>query len=366
MIWRRYRRVHGWILDHWTVLRRVAIAAFALLVISLLALAIIEIDFAEVLSAMRALPSGALALAAVFTIASYLLYSSFDLLGRWYTGHHLAAWRAMLAGFVAYAFTMSMGTPVGGIGMRMRLYTRQGLSAGTVMRILAVSLMTNWVGYVILTGLVLASGTLRLPWGPGTAVLRLIGMGGVAVGAGYVLASAFARQRRWQWGRHAIELPSARLALVQCVAGITNWILIAAVLYVLFQQRVAFVEVLGILLVSAIAGAAAHVPGGIGVIEYVFVALLSGQLARNEVLAAVLIYRAYYYLAPVLAAAIAWLLAEAALRKEGRVGAGTHGSAGPGDAELRTPPQGPAADAVAPAQRRATRATSRQPGETAR
>ena len=57
----------------------------------------------------------------------------------------------------------------------------------------------------------------------------------------------------------------------------------------------------------AIAGVITHVPAGLGVLEAVFIALLSHQLGRNELLAALILYRFLYYLAPLLLACyVAW------------------------------------------------------------
>jgi len=96
-----------------------------------------------------------------------------------------------------------------------------------------------------------------------------------------------------------------------------NWALIAAVIYVLMQQKVAYPLVLGTLLISAIAGALAHIPGGLGVTESVFIAVLaSPSMPRFEILGAILVYRAVYYLEPLLIAGTWYLLAEAKMKHQ--------------------------------------------------
>ena len=84
--------------------------------------------------------------------------------------------------------------------------------------------------------------------------------------------------------------------------------LIGAIVWSLFGGRVGYLEVLGALLLSAVAGLLAHVPAGLGVLEAVFVATLAGALPATEVLAAVLVYRAVCYLLPLALAlpAFAW------------------------------------------------------------
>ena len=71
------------------------------------------------------------------------------------------------------------------------------------------------------------------------------------------------------------------------------------------------------LLVAAVAGVIAHVPAGLGVLEAVFIALLSHRVPQAELLAALLAYRALYYLVPLALAFGLFLKAHAGAR--GRV-----------------------------------------------
>jgi uncharacterized membrane protein YbhN (UPF0104 family) len=59
-------------------------------------------------------------------------------------------------------------------------------------------------------------------------------------------------------------------------------------------------------MLAAVAGLALRVPAGLGVLETVGVTLLAtGSLGREQVLAALLAYRALYYFAPLVLAAVA-------------------------------------------------------------
>jgi uncharacterized membrane protein YbhN (UPF0104 family) len=77
---------------------------------------------------------------------------------------------------------------------------------------------------------------------------------------------------------------------------------------VLLQGRIEYATVLSVLLIAAVAGVITHVPAGLGVLEAVFVALLSQRIAPDTLLAALLAYRAIYYLAPLAAAAALFLV----------------------------------------------------------
>ena len=73
---------------------------------------------------------------------------------------------------------------------------------------------------------------------------------------------------------------------------------------------------LGVLLVSSIAGVIVHIPAGIGVLEAVFLALLAGEhMSQGVIIAALLAYRVLYYFIPLLLALIAYLVLESRAKK---------------------------------------------------
>ena len=83
-----------------------------------------EIDWGEVRQAVAAYPLTTLAAAAGLVVASHLTYACYDLLGRRYVGHKLPTAAVLGIAFVSYAFNLNLGSLVGGIGFRMRLYTQ--------------------------------------------------------------------------------------------------------------------------------------------------------------------------------------------------------------------------------------------------
>jgi glycosyltransferase 2 family protein len=91
----------------------------------------------------------------------------------------------------------------------------------------------------------------------------------------------------------------------------------ALAISVLLGPAIAYPTVLGALLLSAVAGVIAHIPAGLGVLEAVFVALLAGRMDETSVLAALIGYRAVYFLLPLLAATLVFLLLEIRARRPG-------------------------------------------------
>lgn len=89
-----------------------------------------------------------------------------------------------------------------------------------------------------------------------------------------------------------------------------------AIIWLLLGQNINYFFVLGVLLVSSIAGVIMHIPAGIGVLEAVFMALLAGEnTSQGTIIAALLAYRVLYYFIPLLLALMCYLLLESRAKK---------------------------------------------------
>ena len=286
------------------------------------------VDWEDVLDSLRTLPMPALLAAIALAAASHLLYSCFDLIGRRYTGHNLPTATVMAVNFVSYAFNLCIGSIVGGVGFRYRLYSRLGLKPGVITRIVSMSMLTNWLGYKLLAGLLFVIHPLALPpsWKMGNHGLQWVGAALVLISAGYLVACKYYGDHVWTVRGHELYLPPWRMAVLQMLISCINWSLMAGVIYVLLGERIAYADVLTVLLIGAIAGVVAHVPAGLGVFEFVFVALLSHIVPESRLIGALLGYRAIYYIAPLIVAACVYLVMELhaklrrrQLRMEGRI-----------------------------------------------
>lgn len=271
-----------------------------------------NVDWAEVITTLRDYPLSTLVIGAVIALVSYATYSCFDLLGRAYTGHAMRIREVLPVTFVCYAFNLNMGAIVGGVALRYRLYSRYGLDVPTITRVMSLSMVTNWLGYILLAGSLFSLGLLKLPnsWEIGQTGLRLIGIALLLVAIGYLLACGLSTRRSWHIRGHEIVLPPLKFALLQAALGATNWSLMALLIFLLLPEGVFYPNILAILMVSSIAGVITHIPAGLGVIEVVFIALLQHQLPQSEIMAALVGYRALYFLFPLALACVVYLALE--------------------------------------------------------
>jgi len=306
----------------WLYAKRVGMAIFFISVLALLAVYARKVNWSDVIQAMARYPLGSLLMAFSLAVFSYVLYGVYDLIGRAYCRHKLAVGQVMLVSFICYAFTLTLSAWVGGIGMRYRLYSRLGLSTSAITRIFSLSLATNWLGFILLAGIVSGLGMINSPasWPVSHLALRLLGLVLSGLVAVYLLACAFAKRRRLTIRRQKLILPSLPMAVAQLFASCANWLTMATIIYILLNEQTAFTLVLGVLLVSSIAGLIIHVPAGLGVLEAVFLTMLGGQpLSHGAIIAALMTYRALYYIGPLLLAIVLYFGLESragALRRQ--------------------------------------------------
>lgn len=304
----------------WKLAARIASVAFFFLVLFAIGWYARSIEWAPVLESLRAYRPSTLALAALAAAATCLTYASFDLLSRPHARPG-PSWRwVMPVAFTAFTFNLNLGPWIGSLGMRLRQYTRLGIGSAQVLRIILFSTLTNWVGYVTLAGLVFAVAPPKMlpeDWPIGQGTLRLAGGALLAAAAAYWAACAGARKRVWSIRKASVRLPSGRMALLQMALAGTHWALAATVPWLLLGGAVGYPLVLATLLLAAVAGAALHIPGGVGVVEAVMIGVLGNTIPHGPLLATLLVYRATYYLWPFALGLVTFLALEAAVRKRG-------------------------------------------------
>ncbi|RYF27203.1 MAG: UPF0104 family protein [Comamonadaceae bacterium] len=301
--WVRLRRQRWW---PW--LAAALSAVFVLFVAVLLYRQARQVDWSAVWTAFLALSPSVLLTAGAFAWGSHLLYSTFDLFGRHYTRHGLSVPRTLGITLIAYPFTLNLGSIIGGVAARYRLYSRQGLTVGQIGQVVGLSIITNWLGYFVLAGAVFWAWTPQLPpgWEMSGHQLRWIGSALASITALYVALCVWRGGEPMQVRGRTFALPRWRAGLLQVAVSTANWMLMGAAVWVLTQQQAPYAAALATVLLGAIAGLISRIPAGLGVLEAVGTAVLSAYMPATEALAAILAYRTLYFFAPLAVAALAF------------------------------------------------------------
>ncbi len=284
----------------WARLRRWALPLLGVVVLGLLLSHAHKVDWAGAWAALQRYPLGLLLLVLAVATASHALYGCYDLLARRHVRHGLPRWRSWAIAVTSYAFNLNLGSWVGSIAARARLYARAGLDEAAVAQVVAFSVATNWLGYGLLAGTLFAAGAIAPPEGAhlSRGALRALGCAMVLGAVGYVLLCHRQQGRSWCIRGRSVRLPSARLALMQLGVSAGNWLLMGTAMYLLLGRQVPYGTTLGVLLAASVVGVITPIPAGLGVLEAVYLALLHGRVAQGTRLGAVLAYRALYYLVP--------------------------------------------------------------------
>lgn len=235
-----------------------------------------------------------------FAACSYACLTLFDYLALRYAGTPLPYRRAALASFTSLSLGHNIGLAALSSGaIRYHFYARSGLSAGEVAKVILFCGATVGIGLGTLAAIALvlrAELAARLTGLPEAGVLALAA-GLALVLAGY-LALCILVRGQLRIGSWTAQLPSPRLACAQFVVGPLNFAFVAASLHQALTSLGAapYLDVAASYVLANIAALMAHVPGGLGVIEAVVAMALPGA----AVIAGLIIFRAVYFLVPLL------------------------------------------------------------------
>jgi len=265
-------------------------------------------ELSDVTDYLAALPVERTALAIVLAASSYLMLGLYDVLGLRFLGRPMPYPKVGLTAFIATSYSNTLGhSMLSGGSVRYRLYSAAGVRAGEIARLIVFWDFAVWLGYFLLGGVVLLFVGVTLPPSLHLHLVssRPIGALLALVAATFFLWSAL-RQRPLRFRGKEIELPGPRLSLLVGLISCADWAAVAGIVYSLLPptRGLSFLAFLGVFLLAQTIGMLSQVPGGLGVFETIMVILLGPLIAPPQLMGALLVYRAIYYLAPFLLASL--------------------------------------------------------------
>jgi uncharacterized membrane protein YbhN (UPF0104 family) len=286
---------------------------------------------AEVWEGLRSIPASNFLAAGASTLVAYAALAWYDRIALLYLGVTHISWAFIsLCSFTTYALSHNIGASVfSGAMVRYRAYSTKGLTAGQVATLVVLCSYTFGFGNVLLGGLLLT-------WDPGL-LQRLSGMlpefltnphTGLIVGLGclsfvalYVVGSLM-HFKPLTIGKLSIVYPRPDIMLRQLFAAPLELIGAAGIIYFALPETgdVGYLVVLGAFLFSFVVALVSHAPGGLGIFEIIFIKIMP-DVPKAKVLAALLVWRLFYLILPLLFALVVVALFEReklseALRRE--------------------------------------------------
>jgi glycosyltransferase 2 family protein len=271
--------------------------------------------------------------AGLATLVAYAALAWYDRIALIHLGKEKGfSWAYIsVCSFVTYALSHNIGASVVSGGMvRYRAYTAKGLSAAEVAVLVALCSFTFAFGTILLMGLVLIYepeilrplARLSPKFAIGDGAARLIGYALLGFCALYTIG-AWLKFKPLRIGKFELIYPRLPIVARQYLAAPLELAGAAGIIYFALpdQGNPGFLIVLGAFLLSFSAGLLSQVPGGVGVMEAVFLAVMPGVPAP-AVFAALLVWRMFYLIIPlVISLPVVLLFERTQLRQHARAAA---------------------------------------------
>lgn len=278
------------------------------------------ISLDDVWDSLMAISSTHWALSALSAVVAYAALAGYDHIALLHIGKRVSWLFVTLCSFTTYALSHNIGGSVfSGAVIRYRAYVTKGLSGQEIGVLVAVCwftfvLSTITVGAIVLIlvpGLLDRFSDLGLREFSGlTGMLLLVPV------IAYVFCS-WLNLRPLRIGSLQIHYPRLPIVARQLIIGPLELFAAGAIIYFALPEagNPGYLVVLGVFLVSFSVAQISHAPGGLGVLEVVFLMGLP-DMEAVDVLAALLVFRLFYLIVPlIISLGVVLLFERAQLRR---------------------------------------------------
>ncbi|MGX9178600.1 lysylphosphatidylglycerol synthase domain-containing protein [Mesorhizobium sp. BHbdii] len=264
------------------------------------------ISLDDVWDGIVAIPARGWMLAALSSVIAYASLAGYDHIALLHIGKKVSWLFVTFCSFTTYALSHNIGGSVfSGAVIRYRAYGTRGLTGKDVGVLVAICWITFVLSTILVSGLVLVFEPEiidRFSGAPHHGLTMAAGVAMLLLVAAYVFGS-WLHLRPLKIGSFQIHYPALPIVARQLLMGPIELLAAAAIIYFALPAagNPGYFVVLGVFLVSFSVAQISHAPGGLGVFEVVFLAGLS-RMDPVGVLAALLVFRLFYLIIPLVIA----------------------------------------------------------------
>lgn len=263
----------------------------------------------EIMIYLRAIPAWQIGLAIVFMILNYTSLTMYDFLALRYVGKKISYPKIAMTSFISYTFSHSIGMSLlSGTSVRYRFYSSWDINTSDVLRIIAFTSITFWIGFMNVGAISFLLNPVEIP--PSLHLpfenLRPLGLLLTLPVVIYLLISIF-RRKPFKFKKIELVPPSFKLAISQLAASGLDWAFAAGTLYILLPagSDIGYLTFITIFALAQVSGVISQVPAGLGVLEGIVLFFLKDKAPTPAIIGALIAFRCIYYLIPLVIASTA-------------------------------------------------------------
>ena len=267
----------------------------------------------NVVDSLAAIPATHWALAVLATLVAYTALAEYDRIALIHLRKKIPWLFVMVTSFTTYALSHNIGASlVSGAVIRFRAYGSRGMSPGEIGVLVGLTTFTFIIGALTVGGIVMVihPEILQRFFDVPDWLAIVAGLGMLAF-VGFYMAGSLLHLRPLTIAGFHLYYPGFPVVLRQLIIGPLELVGAAAIIYFCLPEagNPGFVVVLGVFVASFSVAIVSHAPGGLGVLEFVFLTAL-GDMDTAAVLAALIVFRVFYLIVPLGLAIMVVLLCE--------------------------------------------------------
>lgn len=261
-----------------------------------------SISLDDVMDSLYAIRMHQWVLASAAAILAYSSLAGYDRIALLHLRRKISWLFIALCSFTTYALSHNIGASVvSGAVVRYRAYSSQGLPGSQIAVLIAFCSFTFVLGVVITSSLVLLLEP-QILTRFNEELTSTVAISIALVMLAFILLYIFGswlQLKPLQIGKFRLEYPRLNVVWQQLIVAPLELVGAAGIIYFALPEagNPGFIIILGIFLISFSAALISHAPGGLGVLELIFLTGLP-DMDQADVLAALIVFRLLYLLIP--------------------------------------------------------------------